>query len=496
MTNGISPSFSRGRKWTASFGVLLSALAVLAIVLMLNYLAARHFKRFAVASAAQTEVSPLTRRILASVTNDVQVTVYFDKEDSLYDLVWLLLKEYKFINSRIHVDVVDHDRDPSAQFVKSKYEKYLSGAGDRNLVIFDCNNRIKVVNDKELSELDVKPLVSGQSREVRRTHFKGEMQFTSAILTVTSLRALNAYFLEGHDEHRPDSDDKVTGYSEFAGVLRENNIDFKKLSLLGTNDVPLDCNLLIIAGPSDRLQSEELEKIDRYLKQGGRLFALFNFSSVNKATGLERLLAGWGVAVGNNVVIDPDNSPNNNAIVVANYGNHAITRALLESRLHLVLPRSVTKTQQNAAGPDATTVEPLLYTGPHGRAVRDVRKGALYPSVGDFEGQVPVLVAAERGRLPGVSADRGATRLIVAGDSMFLGNEMIRSLANREFASLALNWLLDRSQLLGSLGPRPIKEYKLVMTKSQMTSALWVLLLGMPGAVLLVGLLVAVRRRR
>jgi hypothetical protein len=495
MNNGLPRSFSLARKWSIGLSVTLSVLALLAIVLMVNYVAARHFRRLSLSAEAQTRLSPLTRHVLESVTNEVKVTIYYSKDDPLYDSVWALLKEYVFANNRIHVETVDYERNPSAaQLVKAKYR--LSQVTDKNLVIFDSNGRSKVVTQPELSDFDLAPLIARETNTVRRTHFKGEMLFTSAILSVTSLRSLKAYFLQGHDEHRPDSDDKLTGYSEFAAVLRENNILFEKLSLAGPGEVPTDCQLLIIAGPAKPLLPEELDKIDRYLKQGGRLFALFNYFGLNKATGLERLLAGWGVAVGANVVVDLQNSISGKDVVVSKFGSHAVTRPLYESRLHLYLPRTVGKASGNVPGGDTITVEPLAMTGNRAQVITDIRKGTFTPGPTDYIGAVPLLVAVERGRLPGVSAERGSTRLIVTGDSIFLGNETIHSLANRDFASLAVNWLLDRSQLLGSLGPRPVREYRLTMTNKQMISVRWLLLLGMPGVVLLMGLLMSVRRRK
>ena len=96
--------------------------------------------------------------------------------------------------------------------------------------------------------------------------------------------------------------------------------------------------------------------------------------------------------------------------------------------------------------------------------------------------------------LQGVGPDRGSTRIVVAGDSFFLGNAAIESEANRDFASLAVNWLLDRTQLL-AIGPRPVHSYKIAMTESQMSKVRWILLGGMPGAVMLLGGLVWLRRR-
>jgi len=96
------PSFSLARRWSISLNVLLSVLAVLALVAMVNYLAARHFQRIPISTLARAELGPQTRRILQSVTNNVRVTIYYDRNGSetLYKLVNDLLKEYKFANPR------------------------------------------------------------------------------------------------------------------------------------------------------------------------------------------------------------------------------------------------------------------------------------------------------------------------------------------------------------------------------------------------------------
>ncbi len=38
--------------------------------------------------------------------------------------------------------------------------------------------------------------------------------------------------------------------------------------------------------------------------------------------------------------------------------------------------------------------------------------------------------------------------MVVAGDSLFLDNQLINDGANRDFAGYAVNWLLDRPTLL------------------------------------------------
>ena len=132
MNHDSPPSFSVGRRWSLTLNVLLSVVAVLALVAMINYLAARHFVRLPVSELAHIERSPLTRRVIASVTNDVKVIIYFsDTGEPLYKATYALLKEYKFANSRIDVEAIEYIREPAAaNLVKAKYK--LNQPTDKN----------------------------------------------------------------------------------------------------------------------------------------------------------------------------------------------------------------------------------------------------------------------------------------------------------------------------------------------------------------------------
>src|SRR5438132_2674730 len=352
------PSFSKARKWSISLNVLVASLTVLALVLMVNYLAARHFKRFSVSGQAQVTLSPLTLKVLDSLTNEVKAIVYFNKQEPLFDSVWALLKEYRFRNSKISVELVDYEKDPGvASLIKKNYG--LNKLIDKDLIVFDCNGRFKFVYETELSDIDVQPMISGQGPP-RRTHFKGELMFTSAIFSVTSAGPLKAFFLRDHGEHTPTDNKEDLGYGRFAELLRQNNIEWRDLSLLGTNDVPAG-SLLIVAGGSGLFSVAELEKIDRYLKNGGRMLALFNLYSAEKNTGLERILADWGVEVGRNVVRDKENSAMQGGRDVANsgFGNHPITNPLFRTRVDMLEPRSIRKAPGGPANADAPNITEL-----------------------------------------------------------------------------------------------------------------------------------------
>jgi ABC-type uncharacterized transport system involved in gliding motility auxiliary subunit len=342
-------------------------------------------------------------------------------------------------------------------------------------------------------------VVAGTTKEIKRSTFKGELVFTSAILNVIDSRRYKAYLVQGHNELNPE-DDSINGFSKMAGLFQQLNIQTEKFSL-GKAGVPSDCDLLMLAGPGSRLSPEELTALNRYLEQGGRLFLLLN----NRGrTGLESLLANWGVRVGDDVVMDTQSSLKSQSgaidqpIVVTNYvtASHPIAKGLLRYQLQIFQPRSVTQLTGAKQEPDSARVSELAASSENSVAVVSFKDGVPYPNaLFDKPGPVSIIAAVEKGSVQGISLDKGATRIVVAGDSMFLCNGMINWSANRDFAVLAINWLLDRTQLMGGIAPRPIKEFQLVMTPNQMTAARWFLLAGMPGSVMVIGLAVWWRRR-
>jgi hypothetical protein len=184
-------------------------------------------------------------------------------------------------------------------------------------------------------------------------------------------------------------------------------------------------------------------------------------------------------------------------MVVYTYGNHPLIRPLMRRQLYLVLPREVKKRPQAASGADAPQVDSLIYSSTAGRVITDIRPdGRMIPSVNDKQGDnVSLMVAVEKGGIRNV-IERGATRIVVAGDSFFLNNNNIDREANHELAAHIINWLLARNDLLVAVPPRPIAEYKLTMTEAQLSAARWILMAAFPGAVLLLGGLVWLRRRR
>ena len=484
------PSFSPYLKWGIGLHVVLLSLLVFSVVVMVNYLSRDYYLRFQLSTRTRIELFPRTVSLLRSLTNQVKVTLYYDTSDELYQTVADLLGEYRRVNPKITITTADYVRDLGAsQKVKANYK--LFGPADKDLVIFDCEEKVKVVSGQALAQYVLEQVPNEKEREFRRKPiaFMGETAFTMALLDVTS-PPLKAYFLQGHGEHRIDSGHELDGYLKFAATLRQNHVEIEPLSLLGTNTVPLDCNLLVIAGPRETISVPDLNKIDLYLNQGGRLLALFNcypiFPPAHMDTGLEGVLAKWGVDVGHNVIKDPGNTSSGQDVVIGIFGKHPLVNSLLGSGLDLMLPRSVGQLKVRSQAADAPHVDELAFTGLNATADGDLVHKPPFP----------LMVAVEKGAIKDVITERGSTRIVVVGDSIFLANHYIDALANRDFAGNAVNWLLERTQLLEGLGARPIEEHRIVMTRAQLHQAQWVLLAGLPGSVLVLGGLVWLRRRK
>ena len=88
-------SFSPTIRRVISRRVLLAALMAIVRVLLVNMLALRNPSKLALAQSADHSLSPLTKKVLGSLTNDVRVVALFDTQSDLFEPVRNLLVEYE-----------------------------------------------------------------------------------------------------------------------------------------------------------------------------------------------------------------------------------------------------------------------------------------------------------------------------------------------------------------------------------------------------------------
>jgi ABC-type uncharacterized transport system involved in gliding motility auxiliary subunit len=483
----VSPSFSTARRWKIVLDTILRTLLVLAVVVMANYIGYVFSRNIYLSPQTRVQLSSRTISLLQNLTNRVDVTVYYDRNDTMFPNIMALLDEYHRYDPRLNVNVVDYHRNPGeAAEVKDKYHLVTS---QKNLVIFDCSGNVKVAPGDSLVNYEPTGTIgTGKERKIEfaAAAFNGEKMFTSMLLAVSRSKPFIAYFLQGDGEPSP-GDTGSSGYSTFAALMGENFVATVPLNLRGDSAVPSDCDALIIAGPKN-FSDAELIKIGRYLQQGGRLLVMFNYNSYQQPTGLEDVLAHWGVNVAADIVRDPANadSGDGSIIEVQNFGSHPVVSALTGQSVVMLLPRPVIQLNTTDTSSDSLTVTELAWSGD---------QSVLYEHRGTPRA-FPLMAAVEQSAAKGIANPSGGMRIVVTGDSLFLDNQIIREGANSDFASAAMNWLLDRSILLNGIGPAPVAELRLSMTQTQMRNVRWILIGALPFTVLVFGWLVWLRRRK
>ncbi len=496
------PSFIRFRRPLTLVHITASIALALALLVALNYLATRHPVRYKWLKHDRFELSELSIGILNSLTNEVRVTVYSNPEEStaLHGSINGLLAEYAFQSPLIRIQRIDYLRDrQAAQEIAQTYQ--LTGDSPSDLVIFASGDRHRIVSHQELSDYQTaasaEAILQGQ-REIKRVGFKGELLFTSALLSVTSGEPIPIAYLNGHGEHDLESDG-LEGYAAFRQAMKEKNFELIPHHLIEDGPLPPHIAMLMIAGPRHPFTNEELAEVERFLERGGRLFLLFNVNGLQQPTGLERLVRQWGIQVGMNVV-DDIHKLMGTELAVANYEDHPATTPLVnaEAALLLFLPRSIEPLPRRAiVRPGELTVQGLAYTSTNGLTQSDFQGGqARFSHYRDRRGAIPVIAAAQAESNPSATPSlSGQARLLVGGDSFFLTNRRLRHYGNREFASLAAAWLLDQDQLLQSIGPQPLYEFKLHLPDRDFRRIQILMLAVFPGAVFLWGMVVWWRRR-
>jgi ABC-type uncharacterized transport system involved in gliding motility auxiliary subunit len=495
---GSRTSFSVRRRWRIGLDIALRTLIVLAVAVMVNYVAAQFFHRFYLSSRTKTALSSRTRTILASLTNQMTITLYYDTRDqnNFYPTLLDLANEYRAANKNITVRTVDYEREPG-EAEKAKEQYNLPGSAStpnappsKDLIIFACGDHHVVVPGEAIVQYQLQQIASqpGEKElEFRRKPiaFNGEVMFTSKLLELERQQPFIAYFVQGDGEPSL-ADEHQFGFQSFALTLAQNNITMRNLELFGNVPVPADCNLLILVAPRP-LSDSELEKVSQYQNEGGRLLLLLDYNSVQQPTGLEPILQHWGINVLPDTVKDPHGTITGQDVRVRRFNPKGFLNPLAEESLQMIFPHPVEKVEWDSPPPNAPQVDELAFSSPDATLIHDPAAAARsYPLIAD-SWQKPVA---------GVNHPRGATRIVVAGDSTFLSNYFIQGGADRDFVSYAVNWLLDREELLSGVSPHPVTELRLMLTQREQQQLGWLLVGALPGGVLLLGLAVWFVRRK
>lgn len=483
----------------AAVAVLLG----LGILVLVNYVGWKRYRRFDWTSANLYSLSEKTVKVLKDLKTDVAVTVFMTEGTPVFRETQEILKRYGAETTHLKVETIDptRNRARAEQLVK---EFGVTGAS----VVFKSGERKKHVSSDQLAEYDYSRARMGGDPTVKS--FRGEQEFTSAILSVTQSRTPKVLFTTGHGERKKDDRDRG-GFYALAESLRRDNCVVEEWGSLGAPDVPDGTDLLVVAGPTSAFTEPEVQAIRRYLDGGGRalLFVDAQFSPANAGAmldlGLRPLLSGLGVTLDDDVVVDPSNAvPGLGAetVFARSFKPHPITKVLEGGAVVFPLARSVTPAATPPAGWSVTT---LVETSADGWGEVDLKNLEVKVAKDDkdVKGPVSLAVALERGAAPPPPADappaaaasEKKSRLVVFGDADFASNGFVVNSANLYLLTASANWALEREALV-SIPPKSTDQVAITLQAGDLWAIFVFVVLVLPILAVCLGLAVYFKRRR
>ena len=458
----------------------ISVIAVLAILIGVNYLVGRRDKRWDLTAAGSYTLSEQTTKILNNLQTPVKVLV-FDRPGEGFSRFRDALGPYEYASRNIQVEYVDADRQPARvkEYNVLNYGTVVMEYGGR---------RETVMSDRE-------------------------QELTNTLIKVTTGRQIKAYFVQGHGEKDTTGSDR-NGLSSVTDLLKRDNYTVEEIVLAQMQGgVPADASVLVIAGPTSDFLKPEVDAIRTYLRRGGK--ALFMLDppigeSVRPVPAVEALLKEWGITLGHDVVIDISGmgqllGTDASVPVVASYPSHPVTQ-----NFNVLTAYPLTQSVRGEAGMELATAntQNLIQTSERSWSESDTKslfsggKVSLDEASGDHKGPITIALSlsldapdAPAPPAPAAtssnseSAEKPAEttkpqmRLIVVGDSDFASNAASGIQGNSDLFVNMNNWLTQQEDLI-SIHPRDAGDRRVTMTADQQRRVAWLSLLIIPGLIL------------
>jgi ABC-type uncharacterized transport system involved in gliding motility auxiliary subunit len=440
LTIGQSPRRLSQRSAQVSTNALLSTLAVLMILGMINFLAARYSSRMDLTETRMFTLAPQTQQVVQTLKQPVKAWV-FDAAPNPGDRE--LLENYRRQNSQFSYEFVDPQAKPGiAQRlgVKSMGEVYLETGTARRLV--------QTINPQQRLS---------------------ERQITSGLVKITDSTQQKVYFVQGHGERSPEAGQN--GMSQAIARLTEENFTHATLNLIEDQKIPDDATAVIVAGSERAFLEKEVMILSDYLKRRSGLLLMIDPETDPK---IGKLLEDWGVRLSDRIVVDPAGQASGlgaGVTIINQYGDHPISKSLGDGISFYPLARPLATTTIQGV----ETV-PFLFTSDRAQAQKlDKETGGVKASPDDPQPPYAIGIALSRLATDGLDEPSSDTpkpqaRLVVVGNSTFATDGLFEQQLNGDIFLNAVSWLTQGDDQVLAIRPREMQNRRIVMSIEQQLS--------------------------
>jgi hypothetical protein len=435
----------------------LRVAAALGVAVGLERAAARAEVRFDWTFERRYELSPATRKALHELQGPLEALLFYDPLDPRRRQTRLLLESLEREGDvRVRELAID-----AAEDEVDRYE--VPGSNSVVLVVGDRFETVDRPTEGALYE---------------------------ALYRLRARRGGTLVFLTGEGEGDLARTDPV-GYSGLAAALETEGYALRSVVSAALDEVPEEAAAVFVVTPRRRLLPGALGALRRYLLRGGRLVALLE---PGVDSGVEDLLAEFGMRSPDALVVDPASAPLDEAgrgvsPLIHNYETHPATRGLDPSRMavfHGARAFELRKPQPEDAVQRTALSSPRAWLSPD----LSLLESRAAPPVPDGARQgYQALAAAGRYR-----RERGETRIAVFGDGDFASNRYLRALYNLDLLLNAVHWTTEQEPEI-TLRPKLRTPLNFPIPLQNTLRALYGVGLAVPELMLLAGGLVWLRRR-
>jgi ABC-type uncharacterized transport system involved in gliding motility auxiliary subunit len=437
-------------------------LIILAVLVVANFLANRYNKAFDATANKRFTLSDQTKKVVGDLKQDVTIQ-YFDQATGM-TAGKDLLDRYAMLSPKVHVEYIDLLKKPQLARAAN-----ISREGTA------------VVN-------------LGSKKEEAKTF--DEEGVTGALIRTLKGGERTVCVASGSGEHRID-DSTSDGFTDFQTLVTKDNYKVKSVSLLEKAEVPSDCTVLVIGGPSGDYIQPAVDATKKYVEDGGRALIMLDpplkigRKEISDNDALTAMLNDWGVSAEKNLVLD-DNPVSQllgvgpEVPLITSYESHPIVNDLAGKATGFPVARSL----EIKDGAKAKLTK-LFATSKNSFATYDLHSAEIkVDPAKDKKG--PFALAAAGTLDTGKQNSQG--RFVVVGNSRWASNSFLRFNGNRNLLLNMLNWLSSDEDLI-SIRPKEQEDRRINLTRAQFLTLRAVSQFILPLIVVLGGVMVWWRRR-
>lgn len=478
-------------------------------ICMVIYAFSEHWDRsWDLTKEGRRRLAGQTVRVLEAVNQEVSVICFFLQiDDQLVriarDKTERFLRQCQGHTPLLKVEFLDPQIDRGELEAMN-----ITHASTQGTVVLRCGARQRVIT------------LGGASPRLE------EREFTNGLINVLRDAQPKVCFLTGHGERDILDGDEKDGATMLKALLEGESYQIERIAIRITDpEIPTDCSILVInglglKGPQGDLHPKEIEVIQAYLDQGGRMLILLDpWLRTSQAEHRAEQLRPWlerryGILVGSDVLISPtakwsaelspepgefeDKGPE--SLFRGSFNmSHRVTR-MFDQKMLLSVVRTVQKAPE---APDNVVCAELLRTPPDfwaetdvallaktGRATRDPQEEPSGPH------SVAVAVTAKTDVPVGDGGLTRDARLVVVGDTDFASNGQLGVIpGNLNFIMNAIAWLSENEELI-AIRPTGKEDMPIMLSDGEERAIVWISVLGTLQAVAAAGLAAYVLRRK